>query len=258
MEELECVEFWEKCIELLVGHCPLLEVGDDPSHIPYGIVHAVTCCKVPNPSLVQVAVLLFPEQAWQRDEQGMIPLHHVLCNNHKYATTALLNILLTGEGSSQRNFQSTALIPFPNHGPTPLAFALKRGLPMDTVIEKLLEADSDVTLHSIDPSTQLYPFCLAALPSRRKEETNDDDHNVCSDDSLILEKQQGKIQTSLSKGNDTTSDASDKSSNNMAVCDEVHPSSSVYQVDDIFRLLLAHPQVLAQCTHFATAKQVQH
>ena len=227
--EHECISLWGKCIELLVGYCPLLEVGDDESHIPYGVLHAVTCCKVPNPSLVQIALIVFPEQAWQRDEQGMIPLHHVLCGNHKYATTALLDILLSSDVPSTTK---TVLIEFPNNGPTPLAFALKRGLPVDGVIQKLLDADSDVTLHIVDPSTRLYPFCLAALSKNGNDfDRHDLDANDTSNDDSCDNQE---VELSDVGTEDSNSDHS------------INTEESLYELDVIYRLLLAHPQVLSQ------------
>jgi hypothetical protein len=220
------VVLWEKCIELLVGHCPLLEVGDDASHIPYGVLHAVTCCKVPVPSLVKVALILFPEQAWQRDEQGMIPLHHVLRYNHKYSTSALLDILLPppDSGCMGANLRSTALVCFPNNGPTPLAYALKQGLPMSPVIERLLEADSDSTLRVMDPSSGLYPFCLVALPVRddKKEEEVD-------------QEQQGFMTETFNQSG-------------YESCRSTSSLTLLEQVDLTYRLLLAHPDILAYCS----------
>jgi hypothetical protein len=244
--EHECMLLWEKCIELLVGYCPLLEVGDDESHIPYGVLHAVTCCKVPNPSLVQIVLVVFPEQAWQRDEQGMIPLHHVLCGNHKYATTALLDILLSDATTTR-----TALISFPNNGPTPLAFALKRGLPMDGVIQKLLDADSDGTLHAVDPSTRLYPFCLAALSKSKskgirgrdsddgKEANKDDANGINNVESLA-------VGTECSNWDNKTASQHKINTENNNTNDSHSTGESLYELDVIYRLLSAHPQVLSQ------------
>jgi hypothetical protein len=122
-----CLELWEKCIELLVtaggGGIPLLQIEEEQEDryldkmpleskqsncgedcgVPYGILHACVCCKVPIPSLVEIALILFPEQASKRDSiHGMIPLHHVLRAEHKYsyATSNLLAILLKGRLST--------------------------------------------------------------------------------------------------------------------------------------------------------------
>ena len=76
-----CLELWEKCIELLVtaggGGIPMLlnenkdgdgeNSGSSTRFTPYGILHACVCCKVPVPSLVEIALLVFPEQVSKRD-----------------------------------------------------------------------------------------------------------------------------------------------------------------------------------------------
>jgi len=93
------------------GGVPLLEVATDTPQQQqthhhqrqrqqkHGILHACVCCRVPVPSLVEIALLLFPEQAYQRDvRHGMIPLHHALWAGHgcSHATPGLLTILLKG------------------------------------------------------------------------------------------------------------------------------------------------------------------
>lgn len=282
-DEMKCIRLWEKCIELLVGHCPLLQV-DRETDCPRGILHAVTCCKVPIPSLVQVVLTLFPEQVVQRDERGMIPLHHVLCANHKYATEPLLEILLSATPSDQDSshswsslsssspslvslFRSTALIPFPptvnddcngddqyedggeigscyieNNGrdrptgPTALAFALRRGLPMKSVIQRLLEADSDVTLSTMDPSTKLYPFGLVALHCEHQQDgglvecTVDDPHQDCA---TAIED----LSMSFFSGKKNHPDSKTRCGDH-----------AYYELDDVYKVLTAHPQILSLCT----------
>ncbi|KAG7349831.1 ankyrin repeat domain protein [Nitzschia inconspicua] len=213
---------WEKCIELLMGHCPLLQVGDDAAHIPYGVLHAVVSCKVPIPALAQVAMILFPEQAKQRDEQGFIPLHHVLRCNHKYATGSLLNILLPRDdgGPMSPLLEATAMMRFPNDGPTPLAFALLNRLPVDPVIDMLLFADSDVSLRTIDLSTNLYPFCLASL----------------NDDVPAISKEMDKDAESEGKAED----------DHLFIAPNIDEETILNKFNVSYRLLRAHPQVLSQ------------
>ncbi|KAG7373947.1 ankyrin repeat domain protein [Nitzschia inconspicua] len=217
---------WEKCIELLMGHCPLLQVGDDAAHIPYGVLHAVTSCKVPIPALAQVAMILFPEQAQQRDEQGFIPLHHVLRCNHKYATSSLLNILLPREcgGPMSPLLEATAMMRFPNDGPTPLAFALLNRLPVDPVIDMLLFADSDVSLRTIDLSTNLYPFCLASL----------------NDDVPAMSKEMDKDAESEGKTED----------DHAFIAPNIDEGTILNKFNVSYRLLRAHPQALSQLVCF--------
>jgi hypothetical protein len=205
-----------------------LEVGDDLSHVPYGILHSVVSCKVPIPLLVQAALIVFPEQAFQRDEQGMIPLHHVLFANHKYATTQLLNILLPGTkaGEMGKKLHSTVLFRFPNNGPTPLAYALKQELAMDPVIKKLLEAERDVSLCTKDPSTMLYPFCLAALPAK-----NNTSRDTKTSTEYALEESGEIKDRPTSETHETT----------------ILSCRYLERLDLTFQLLVTHPQVLSLC-----------
>ena len=128
-EQQEVVDLWQKCLELLVEHCPRLVTNDSNedldqsecchSTLSFGLVHAVACIKVPIPLLLQVALCIFPEQATQRDSEfGMIPLHHVITAKHPYAAKTLIGILL------QHN-PMCATIPFPN-GQLPLHRALEQ------------------------------------------------------------------------------------------------------------------------------------
>jgi ankyrin repeat protein len=247
MEEAT-IDLWEKCVELLAGYCPLLQVGDDVSHIPYGVLHAVTSCKVPIPSLVQFVMVLFPEQNLQRDEQGMIPLHHVLRHNHKYATGSLLDILLLQggcQGQCGPPVKSTALIPFPNYGPMPLSYALLNHLPVDSVIDKLLSAESDISLHTMDPSSGLFPFCLAALPIMLiNGPTGGSDGSLHSLHDRI---------SSLNKGATNEDDLfpARKGTNEDYLLFPARTAEeiSLANLNMTFRLLQAHPQVLNQLLH---------
>jgi hypothetical protein len=81
------------------------------------VLHAIACAKVPIQSLLQVALAVFPEKTLQRDDHGMLPLHHVLLAKHPYATQRLVSALLqhSPEAAQHR---------MPNEGPTPLSLAL--------------------------------------------------------------------------------------------------------------------------------------
>jgi ankyrin repeat protein len=155
-KDLEALRLWEKCIELLAEHCPLLLKNNDADlEFPFGVLHAVACVKVPIPSLLQVALAVVPEQTLQRDERGMIPLHHVLLANHPYATQTLVSTLL-------QHCPACALVALGgDDGPTPLSLALDRKLPV-AILQELLKADSHITLGMVDPLLGLYPFCVAA------------------------------------------------------------------------------------------------
>jgi hypothetical protein len=386
-----CLELWEKCVELLVtaggGGIPLLmmeEEKDDcasrplssrfvkSSAVPYGVLHACVCCKVPVPSLVEIALILFPDQVHKRDVLNeMVPLHHALCTEHKYsyATSNLLTILLEGRASIGSNsvpvslkttrtikkqqqqipkaaveglalnkgkipelhslsilstlnnsninvisktisslhlrnalyLKSTALLSFPSapnqkvgsvrehNGPIPLVFAIRKGLSMKNVINKLLEADSHESLRTIDLISQLPPFALVAtkIYSSKKGEYQQDpssDETICSapkrgqhTDTATTSRSSreypndiivaaiGSTINALSSGDGSSefvtmtsslatfsssvvlssSEASSSSINNRnPKVDDV--SVSTYTLDDVYRLLLAHPQVLAQ------------
>ena len=149
-EDLKTLQLWEKCIELLAEHCPLLQ-GD--LAFPFGVLHAVACAKVPIPSLLAVCLAIFPEQALQYDERGLTPLHHILLANHRYAARTLVSILL-------HYSPKCVLVPIKN-GPTPLSLALDRKLPTG-LLQELLKVDAHATLGVVDPSTGLFPFCVAA------------------------------------------------------------------------------------------------
>ena len=370
-----CLELWEKCIELLVeaggGGIPLLleennlvekrasKDSNNKSFDRYGILHACVCCKVPVPSLVEIALILFPDQVSKRDAvSGLIPLHHVLCAKHKYsyATSNLLNLLLKSRSNTkvspsskstiknkknhrhhrQRQsstnsarriermsgsipelpslvsfennlndegdriswqklnpqcLKSTVLLPFPNityestklhrekpmhkfTGPIPLIFAIRLGLPMEGVIDKLLEADLHDSLRTIDPLSRLPPFALVATrvsPSdqcnvssdldlssdseneQRPKETSSDRSNNYND---IITAAIGSTINILSSGDGnhmsqahitmTMSDTNTSINNTFKKRKKEEGTWPMYKLDDVYRLLLAHPQVLSQ------------
>jgi hypothetical protein len=151
--DFEAVCLWQKCILLLAEHCPLLvQVDDDDDDtLSFGFLHAVACCKVPVPALLQATLYIFPKQAMLRDRQGMLPLHHILAANHPYATKTLLDILL-------QHSPACSNITLPN-GQTSLVQALYQHLSLD-ILNKLLEAGEHVALEI--PYDGLYPFAIAA------------------------------------------------------------------------------------------------
>lgn len=165
-QEMQALSLWSKCIELLAEHVPRLVAKED-EHVmsdnrryaegQFAILHCISAAKVPLTSLLQVALLVYPEQAMMRDEYGMLPLHHVLGAKHPYATKANVSMLL-------RHTPKMALCKCPCSGAyltTPIGFALENRLGLET-IKELLWADSDVTLTTIDKKTGLYPFAVAA------------------------------------------------------------------------------------------------
>jgi hypothetical protein len=155
-DELRALDLWEKCIELLAEHTPRLQPSndDDTAKNDWGVLHAISCAKVPIPSLLQVALAVFPEQTLQRDEHGMLPLHHVLLAKHPYATQTLVSALLqhSPEAAQHR---------MPDEGPTPLSLALHMKLPTD-ILSELLAVDSYATLGMAHPGSGMYPFAAAA------------------------------------------------------------------------------------------------
>ena len=196
-EETQALSLWAKCIELLAEHMPRLlrqqhtNVEGD-TRIPaeqqcvtggneFAIVHCVTSAKVPLPNLLQVSLMVFPEQALMRDEYGMLPLHHVLYAKHPYATKTLVGMLLnhapqavlyscshqyrdvmTCTSSAKDQDDENITAPFPSSSILPLHLALELGLSLD-LLKDLLWADSDATLTTVDPRTGFYPFAVAAL-----------------------------------------------------------------------------------------------
>ncbi len=380
-----CLELWEKCIELLVtaggGGIPILlnekqdldgqDAGSSKTFAPYGILHACVCCKVPVPSLVEIALILFPEQVSKRDAiYGLIPLHHVLRAKHRYsyATSNLLTILLKGRASSTarasekkpksapkshahreqsqqssntsrqatsrgdnmpkapslvksttcgdkicdvngisslgrpiaEQLKSTVLVPFPytgndsfpktsienhhtqhGHGPIPLVYAIRLGLPMNGVIDKLLEADSHESLRTVDPITRLPPFALVAMRVCPSENLPDQQYDTSSTvyNSFDSTNAHG---ASLATASPPPSGRSDNSRDIIAMAigstinilssgdgnglfeeekacttSKSNPCSAertpkhdctqcTYEVDDIYCLLREHPQVLSQ------------
>jgi ankyrin repeat protein len=149
--DFEAVSLWQKCILLLAEHCPLLVEDNDVETLSFGFLHAVACCKVPVPALLQSTLHIFPEQALQRDKKGNIPLHHVLAANHPYATKTLLAILLEHSPAC-----SNVVLP---NGQTPLVQALYQNLSSD-ILQELLEASEHAALQI--PYNGLYPFAIAA------------------------------------------------------------------------------------------------
>jgi hypothetical protein len=153
--DFEAVWLWQKCILLIAEHCPLLHVQDDDDDdddtLSFGFLHAVACCKVPVPALLQAVLHIFPKQAILRDRQGMLPLHHVLAAHHPYATKALLDILL-------QHSPACSNVALPN-GQTSLVQALYQHLSLD-ILQDLLEAGEHAALQI--PYDGLYPFAIAA------------------------------------------------------------------------------------------------
>lgn len=180
-EEMQAISLWTKCVELLSEHVPRLLVNQDDDNLQtldsisgqmysnsqFAVVHCVASAKVPLPNLLQVSLMVFPEQALMRDEYGMLPLHHVLCAKHLYATNTLVSMLLNH--SPQAALYSCPFPPpslaslgdYSGMSTTPLALALTMDLPLD-ILRNLLWADSDCALTTIDPLTGLYPFATAA------------------------------------------------------------------------------------------------
>ena len=153
--EFDAILVWEKCLELLHEHCPLLKsiyTQKDGSEVDFAVVHSIASLKVPVPALLEIALILFPEQATMRDRQGMIPLHHVLLAKHPYATNALISHLL-------RCAPSSVDIPFPNGGSV-LSQALCLELP-PTIVYTLLHSGSHASLTK--PYDGLLPCCIAGL-----------------------------------------------------------------------------------------------
>jgi hypothetical protein len=185
-ESIEILGLWERCLELLVngGYCPLLQIdGSNHAHLPYGILHCCVACKVPVPALVQLAVATFPEQTLQRDEHGLLPLHHVLRARYKYATSTLVKILL-----SRPEFCPAGLASFPGKdGPTPVAFCLKNRLPIEAVVNKILQSTNHSSLHVVDPETKLYPFGLVAISAQKPSSQSSSEQDCESSITRALE-----------------------------------------------------------------------
>jgi hypothetical protein len=122
---------------------------------------------------------------------------------------------------------------------------------MDGVIQKLLDADSDGTLHTVDPSTRLYPFCLAALSKGKgrgiggrdsddgKEANKDDANDINNVESLA-------VGTECSNWDNKTASQHKLNTENNNTNDSHSTGESLYELDVIYRLLSAHPQVLSQ------------
>jgi len=200
-QEMQALSLWSKCIELLAEHVPrLLLVKDGEDYFSsfrgggkprysrgrFGVVHCVSSAKVPLPSLLHVALMVYPEQALQRDEYGMLPLHHALTAHHPYATKTLVSMLLhhapqmalvscppmSLSSLPPSSSSPSSLVPPANATITttttttttstlPIGLALEKGLTLE-VLKELLWAESDVSLNMKDSRTGLYPFALAA------------------------------------------------------------------------------------------------
>ena len=122
---------------------------------------------------------------------------------------------------------------------------------MNNVIQKLLNSNTYISLHTIDPITKLYPFQLAAMSTL-----------------TISSSSIASSMTSMSSSSSSSSSSPSSSSiipssiqassiqalaalaveENTVITDEIIPvlGQSQYKVDDIYKLLLAHPQVLAE------------
>lgn len=183
-QELQAISLWTKCVELLVEHVPRLledDADSDPTMFAsqpdsceakyrtdqFAIVHCVASAKVPLPNLLQVALLVFPEQALMRDEYGFLPLHHVLMAKHPYATKTLVSMLLNHAPQAALywcSYPDTTIVSQSHNSRmiiSALGLAISLGVSLD-ILKELLWADSDLTLTTIDPVTGLYPFATAA------------------------------------------------------------------------------------------------
>ena len=143
-------------------------------------------------------------------------------------------------------------------GPIPLVFALKLGCSMETVILQLLQADSHDSLRTMDPVTQLPPFAIAAMSSSSSSSSITARTAV----SVIVKNEDDQSQKTTSRGKHNDNGRSISSCSNSNNINEpgklLSPSLSLssssvsssnhcyYKVDDIYRLLLAHPQVLSE------------
>ena len=152
---------------------------------------------------------------------------------------------------------------------------------MDTVVDQLLEADSYDSLRTVDPETQLPPFALVAtkvprhsavkgylincnqgskpqtttMPSpssaraKRKESLQSDvDIVTAAIESTLNALSSGDGDTLRSTRNPlpTTSSTENRKAESRARDTASAASEANYKLDDVYRLLLAHPQVLAQ------------
>jgi hypothetical protein len=171
---MEIIELWEKCLELLVDHCPVLLLllpgvvtGGSSGQggraiLNRGIVHAVVCANLP--SLLPLVSWLFPEQFLQHDEQGFLPLHHAICMVDDTDDDCSMTSKVLHHGP-----QEALLVPTKDDTPqTPLCLALKQGDNNNNknnksnikapLIFRLMNGTSSASI----PCDGLYPFALAA------------------------------------------------------------------------------------------------
>ncbi|CAB9503559.1 expressed unknown protein [Seminavis robusta] len=184
------ITIWEKCFLLLQENfrtiitttntkCTEMEkdASEDTTRIPKpttpSLVHTVASLKVPMPILLQLAMELFPEQLWLRDDTGNYPLVHVLESNHPYATKQLIHILLecknkaeTTESKHTTNITTTTSRT--SSHPPPVLYiqeclqsALEIGLTWDGGMKDIVMANSEV-LSLPYPQSRLVPAFLAA------------------------------------------------------------------------------------------------
>ena len=173
------------------------------------------------------------------------------------------------------NSTSTVLIPFPKQtnnnnnnsndededleykydydiddGPIPLIYALKLGLDMSNVIQKLLNSNTYISLHTIDPITKLYPFQLAAMSTLTISSSSiaSSMTSMSSSSSSSSSPSSSSIIPSSIQASSIQALAALAVEENTVITDEIIPvlGQSQYKVDDIYKLLLAHPQVLAE------------
>jgi hypothetical protein len=238
-QEMQALSLWSKCIELLAEHVPRLLVNGDASmlgdeaprysHRQFAVVHCISAAKVPLANLLQVALVVYPEQALIRDEYGMLPLHHVLNARHPYATKGLVSMLLrhcpqmalvscpcstsgtrTAAATTTRMTTTTSPATSIKTATTPIALALNHGLPLD-ILKELLWADSDTTLTTT--TTAIAAATAAAAPST------------------------------------TTTVATSSIDSTTELYPFALAASMGYDLDVIYTLLTAHPQVLQYYCH---------
>lgn len=146
----EAVEFWQKASLLIMAEfrgSPLLPTENvDRGHL----VHACAGIHECPPTLLEYALLLYPEQLLVPDENGQLPLHIVASRQDAPNAKDILGVCL--DASKVRN----------QDGRLPIELAVESGWSWTDGVGKLLAANP-TSLEALNVDERLYPWIWFSL-----------------------------------------------------------------------------------------------
>lgn len=149
----EAVEFWQKVSLLILAEYKGSAV-DASGDVDYrNILHACTAIHTCPSTLLDNALLLYPEQLLVRDENGEVPLH-IACSRSDASNVK--DILRTCLAASKIRDQE---------GRLPIELAVESGWSWTDGVGQLLTANP-VSLESLNIDERLYPWIWSKLSQK--------------------------------------------------------------------------------------------